>query len=93
MQTAGRPAARHHAAVTIVSAVCGETPNFQATNAGTDQQPVAPQIPSPSISAAISTNRLSIALRCPASSSISANNTSRRSFELKDAVAVDIPPS
>jgi len=77
----------------MVSAVCGLTPSFQATNAGTDRQPVAPQMPSPSISAAISTSRLSIALRCPASSSISPNNASRRSFELKDVVAVDMPPS
>ena len=77
----------------MVSAVCGETPSFQATNAGTDRQPVAPQIPSPSISAAISTSRLSIALRCPANSAISPNNTSKRSFELKDVAGEDMPPS
>ncbi|GAB7069200.1 hypothetical protein [Mycolicibacterium hodleri] len=72
--------------------MCGEIPSFQATNAGTDRTPVAPQILSPSISAAISTNRLSIALRCPANSSISPNNNSMRSWELKDVVAEAIPP-
>ena len=77
----------------MVSALCGEIPSFQATNAGTDRQPVAPQIPSPSISATISTNRLSIALRCPANSSISSNNTSSRSLELKEVAAEDMPPS
>jgi len=63
----------------MVCAVVDDEPSFQATNAATDRAPVEPHRPSCSISAAISTIRASIALRCPANSANSANNTSSRS--------------
>ncbi|CAM3396330.1 hypothetical protein MYFR107205_08760 [Mycolicibacterium frederiksbergense] len=68
----------------MVSARRGLTPVFHATSASIDRQPVAPHnefpssVPLPSISATISTNRPSIALRCPVNSAISSNNTSNR---------------
>src|SRR5215212_12203855 len=61
-----------------VCALAGDEPVFQATNAATDRAPVAPHKLSRSISAAISTMRPSIALRCPASSDNYSNNTERR---------------
>src|SRR6476660_4715335 len=63
----------------MVCAVVDDEPSFQATNAATDRAPVEPHRPSCSISAAISTIRASIALRCPANSANSSNNTSSRS--------------
>src|SRR3954471_4126905 len=65
--------------VVMVCAVVDDEPSFQATNAATDPAPVDPHNSSRSISAAISTIRASIALRCPANSANSPNNTSRRS--------------
>ena len=79
--------------VAIVSALCGDTPSFQATRAGMDRHPVLPQMPSWSISATISTRRPSIALRCPVNSAISSNNTARRFVGAKEVAAEDMPPS
>lgn len=68
----------------MVSARRGLTPAFHATNPANERHPVAPHnalpsaLPAPSISAMISTNRPSIALRCPVNSAISSNNTSIR---------------
>src|SRR5215211_7418350 len=62
----------------MVCALAGDEPVFQATNAATDRAPVAPHSESRSISAAISTMRPSIALRCPANSDNSSNKPSSR---------------
>ena len=68
----------------MVSARRGLTPVFHATNPGSDRHPVAPHnafpssLPAPPISAMISTNRPSMALRCPVNSAISSNSTSIR---------------
>src|SRR5215212_5337094 len=81
----------------MACAFAGDEPVFQATNAATDRAPVAPHSESRSISAAISTMRPSIALRCPANSDNSSNNASRRwsaTFPVQVGYAVeDITPS
>ena len=77
----------------IVLALPSEAPNFQATNPATDRAPVAPHNPSRSTSATISTMRPSMALRCPANSANSPNNTSRRSVGLSTAPVEDMTPS
>ena len=63
------------AMVVMVWALAEDAPSFQATNAATDRAPVAPHNSSRSISATMSTMRPSIALRCPANSANSPNNT------------------
>src|SRR4051794_6102076 len=81
------------ATVMMVCAVVDEEPSFQATNAATDRAPVAPHNWSCSISAAISTIRASMALRCPANSANSPNNTSSRSettFPVQLGYVVDV---
>src|SRR3954454_19680231 len=65
--------------VAIVAALPDEAPSFQATNAAIDRAPVDPHNPSWSNSATIATMRPSMALRCPANSDNSPNNTSTRS--------------
>ncbi|CNP47055.1 Uncharacterised protein [Mycobacterium tuberculosis] len=47
----------------IVRALADDVASFQASNAATERAPVEPQSSSRSISAAISTTRVSIALR------------------------------
>src|SRR5215218_10199589 len=81
----------------MACALADDEPSFQAINAATDRAPVAPHSESRSISAAISTMRPSIALRCPANSDNSSNNTARRwsaTFPVQVGYAVeDITPS
>ncbi|ANW63059.1 hypothetical protein BCA37_05025 [Mycobacterium sp. djl-10] len=73
-----------------VCAVCGETPVLAATNEATERNPVMPASPSRLISATISTIRPSMALRCPESSAISANNTSSRCAGVTPAAAESV---
>src|SRR5690349_22277223 len=75
--------------VVMVCAFNDDTPSRHATNAASERHPVAPHRCSPPISATISTMRPSMALRCPANSANSSNNTSSRSLTVSTGVSND----